>query len=746
MGRMLRRILLTLVALTCISATAFAQEGAKAPTLPDPLTPEAVDALVSRLSDTEVRELLLTELGQRAAATPAPVAATSGKSVNEFTKWLGVTTKTVMQAIINSPEKGSTHVLGSIYDYVDSLGSSGIAKLVASILAALALGWGLDKLYARRIAAIQAERGVVTADAASIPPFPGSVAVVARRLLRDIGGAIIAFVAAAIFLSVLLPERETRIALAIVIWLIFIPRLVRELLRFFLSPHRPDLRLVNLDDRTAKFLTRWLVGITVVFGISETLMRIAEEIKGPAIVQGSGFWLSTIVYALLVLVVILARDGLRQLVRSGGDAMPRRDNFVVRFYPLFAVLAIIGTWAAGTYTWAMSGSETGHQTRHLIGLILLLVAPMCDALIRAAVHMVVPPPPGKGPVAEAAHTATIAGSIRIARVVVLGSLVLAIAALWRIPLAGFASAGLGDAFAVRAFGAVLILLVGYILNELIGLLVNRRLARESGSELELEPSESEAETGPTGGSAHSRLGTILPPVGLTARIAVGVMTVFMALSHMGVNIAPLLAGAGVLGIAIGFGAQKLVADVVSGVFFLIEDAFRTNEYISAGGIEGTVERISIRSLHLRQSDGALHCIPYSNVSQVTNFGRDWGTMKQVFTVPFDTSIDKVRKIFKKIGADLAANPEYKDAFIQPFKFKGVSQVNDIGIVVRGKFMFKPEMAKQFLINREIYKRVQADFAAAGIPFARREVHVVMDGKASPEEAARAAATAAAASG
>ena len=148
----------------------------------------------------------------------------------------------------------------------------------------------------------------------------------------------------------------------------------------------------------------------------------------------------------------------------------------------------------------------------------------------------------------------------------------------------------------------------------------------------------------------SRLGTILPMVSWALQAVIITLTVLTALGNLGINVTPLLAGAGVAGLAIGFGAQKLVSDMMSGLFFLIDDAFRLNEYIDTGGKQGTVEKISLRSIQLRDAKGPVLIIPYSNIKTVTNFGRDWGIMKLKFTVPFDTDIEKVRKIFKKIGA------------------------------------------------------------------------------------------------
>jgi small-conductance mechanosensitive channel len=193
---------------------------------------------------------------------------------------------------------------------------------------------------------------------------------------------------------------------------------------------------------------------------------------------------------------------------------------------------------------------------------------------------------------------------------------------------------------------------------------------------------------------------------------------------VGVDTTPLLAGAGIVGLAIGFGAQKLVTDIVSGLFFLIDDAFRAGEYVNIEGTVGTVERISMRAMQLRHHRGPIHTIPYGEIPKITNYSRDWTIMKLQFTVPFDTDLIKVKRLFKKIGADLLEHPEFADDFLSPFKSQGVVQVDDVGIVIRGKFMVKP--GKQFMIRKEIYQRVQKDFEENGIQFARKEVRVKLD--------------------
>ena len=220
------------------------------------------------------------------------------------------------------------------------------------------------------------------------------------------------------------------------------------------------------------------------------------------------------------------------------------------------------------------------------------------------------------------------------------------------------------------------------------------------------------------------------------------LTGLLALSQLGVNITPLLAGAGVVGLAVGFGAQTLVRDVVAGIFFLMDDAFRMGEFIDTGGTLGSIEKISIRSLQLRGTRGAVHIIPYGEIPKLTNLSRDWVIMKLQFTVPFDTDVEKVRKLFKRIGQDIMQMEEYKDDILAPFKGQGVTGVDDVGILVRGKFTTKP--GKQFGVRKEIYKRVQQAFDENGIQFARKEVRVQLPDGVKLDEGQKEAVAAAAA--
>lgn len=224
-----------------------------------------------------------------------------------------------------------------------------------------------------------------------------------------------------------------------------------------------------------------------------------------------------------------------------------------------------------------------------------------------------------------------------------------------------------------------------------------------------------------GAVSRERSHTLLPMLRKAIATILIVMVALIIVSSLGVNIGPLLAGAGVLGLAVGFGAQKLVTDVLSGFFFLLDDAFRVGEYIQAGKIRGTVEAITLRNVLLRHHLGMLQVVPHSDLGAVTNYNRGGIVIKFPLEFSYDADIDKVRKIIKKVGQEMLADEELGDGFLLPMKSQGVYSITNSVMVIRVKFTAKP--GQQFVIKREAFRRLTEAFNAKGIYYAHRKVIV-----------------------
>jgi moderate conductance mechanosensitive channel len=270
-----------------------------------------------------------------------------------------------------------------------------------------------------------------------------------------------------------------------------------------------------------------------------------------------------------------------------------------------------------------------------------------------------------------------------------------------------------------ALSSVVILLVADLIWQVVKSLIDRRLGQAEA----LSPPGTEA------AARQARLRTLLPIFRNVIFVVLAVVAVMMALSALGVEIGPLIAGAGIVGVAIGFGSQTLVKDIISGVFYLLDDAFRVGEYIQSGSYKGTVESFGFRSVKLRHHRGPLFTVPFGVLGAVQNMSRDWVIDKMTVGVAYDSDFDKAKKLIKQIGKDLAQDPEFAPHIIEPLKMQGVEQFGDYGIQIRLKMMTKP--GEQFVIRRRALALIKEAFDENGIRFAFPTVQVAGREEAGP---------------
>lgn len=509
-------------------------------------------------------------------------------------------------------------------------------------------------------------------------------------------------------------------------------RLIAAMARLLFSPREATARLLPVGDREAKLLYRQFVilaGLLVMFWLVYELARDAGEgLRG--LLGLAMIWLFALA---LAWAFWRCRDLISGYFRRD-EASASAASGVPFGLAAWLHWVAIGYVAVAALAASFVRLATGHSVAGpiLATFAILLVIPLADWLVRLGARSVVralsdrPAVPGaEEPDAVRRREAYERVLVRNARVLLGVAAVLAMAAVWSIDVGSAAERGLGARVGGSLFDIVVTLTLASALWGLV-----RTALRQSAFQAEA----GDGELGSAG--AASRLRTMLPLFGNVVLVTIVLIAGLVVLSSLGVNIAPLIAGAGVIGIALGFGAQTLVRDVLSGVFLLIEDAFRVGEYLDVGAVKGTVENISLRYLRLRHHLGPINTIPFGEIKTLTNFSRDWAIMKLELRVPYSADLEKVRKIVKSVGQDLLAHPEYGPSFLQPLKSQGVHRMDDSAFIIRVKFMAKP--GEQFVLRREAFRRIQEAFAAAGIEFAPRRV-IVDGGK---EAAAAAAALAA----
>jgi len=208
-------------------------------------------------------------------------------------------------------------------------------------------------------------------------------------------------------------------------------------------------------------------------------------------------------------------------------------------------------------------------------------------------------------------------------------------------------------------------------------------------------------------------------------VMVSIVVLLTILSEIGVNIAPLLAGASIVGVALGFGSQKLVQDFITGIFLLLENAMQVGDSITASGLTGTVEKLSIRTIRLRAGDGAVHIIPFSSVGTVTNVNRGVGNAAVRVTIAADQDIDHVGEVLKEIAKEMRKDDDYRRMMRSDLQLWGVDDVQPGAVTLAGQIVCSD--AGRWGVQREFNRRMAKRFSELGIKLAAPQQYLVLTG-------------------
>ena len=408
---------------------------------------------------------------------------------------------------------------------------------------------------------------------------------------------------------------------------------------------------------------------------------------GPGLLEVTGSLLVALPsFGLFIWTVCRHRRTLAAAV-AGSKPRSRWQSRLARVWPGIVVGFLIVTFITTEIALTIGVPLPGGTV--LLTVVIVFLTPHLDALIASSANRAM----------ESDHIPIVGVAARqTARFAVLVVMLTMLGAVWASPLASGFGINL-HSIAANSLQVALIAIASAFLWSIVGTVAGRAVKNEQA-----------ASSDPT--IPRSRLGTLVPLLTGTAKAAIAALAFLSVLVSIGVNVWPLITGLSVFGLAIGFGSQTLVKDVVSGLFFLVDDAFRMGEYIETSGAKGTVEKISVRSVTLRNPRGPVATVPYGQMGKIQNFSRDYSIEKLAFRVAFDTDIELVRKLFKKIGQDIAADPELAPDLIETFKSQGIADVEDGTLVIRGKFVAKP--GKQSMIRRAVLKAVHQTFRENGI--------------------------------
>jgi len=701
----------------CLAVGAAAQTPPPAP--PPGMTQQQFDALVAAISQAVVKQLAdrgAAAAPAAAALPPAGPAAVQGDDAREESRLVIRRLGIVLGAV---PEIGTS--IGRAAALL-SQGERGFLGFV--LVLAIVIGGGLLAEWLVRGALSSTKQRLAGGE----PPAASRLAVLALLdavALAALFGVIHAL--DALFFAGATPQSRLAgfLMQAVAMW-----RVMVFLARVLLRPDLPVARIIPVPAEATSALYRTIsVAMLVLLAIRAwTLFLLAIQTPIDA-VAAAALLNNVMAVAVLLFIVWTTRAhfaaAFSDLVQGRG-ATAVAKMALARNWAWIATVLIVVMSAAQAFGVISGRLAAGTGVLHTLVVILALIC--AEFVFRYVVRRANARPAQEdgeaGPLTIELVVRCLRMAVRIAAVVI-------IVQTWVVDVLALVAQSEWQALTRSSISAGITLFLAFIAWEMVKFATDRYVARHPASSP--APGQDMEEQAPTNAS---RLRTLMPLLRVAFAIVIVVLAALIVLSELGVNVAPLIAGASVVGLAISFGSQTLVRDIVSGIFYLADDAFRVGEYIDVGKAKGTVEGFTLRSIKMRHQNGQIHTIPFGQLGSITNFSRDWTTVKFNLRLARDTDVELVRKTVKKIGVEMLDDPELKAELIEPLKMQGIADIADNALVVRFKFTCRP--GKPTLIQRQAIKRMVATFPGKGIEFAKATVSVTTTGGAIDPAAAAAA--------
>jgi small-conductance mechanosensitive channel len=474
------------------------------------------------------------------------------------------------------------------------------------------------------------------------------------------------------------------------LWATLMIRLSHTVSRFFLAPGAERLRLVPLTTGRAWFWHRWMGALTAIGALGwQTIV----------VLRGLGLPPESVELLRQILLLALALCGIA-ILWTPGDSKNLGDSETPGLHsPRRAAFRVLVSFTL-LLTWLLFLTQA---TKAALSLLVIGAAPVGLYVLRNAAARVTR---GQWLLQgeEISAVSAIADRCMLALVVVAAAF--GLIEIWQIDMATVASSETAMTRLGRGTFEALVILVG---ADLLWLVLRAVIdLRLTGAVLPIDDLDDEDLR------RRARIRTLLPVLRNFLFIFVLIIASLSALAAMGLQIGPLLAGAGVVGIAVGFGAQTLVRDVLSGVFFLLDDAFRVGELIESGGISGTVESFSLRSVKLRHYKGPLHTVPFGDLKAITNYSRDWVNEVLDVTVIYQADLERVEQAIERVSSEVMQDPSLASAVITAPKSIGVTAMGvdgiHVGIIVRTR------PGQQFKVRAAMFSQLKSAFDADGIRF------------------------------
>ena len=513
-------------------------------------------------------------------------------------------------------------------------------------------------------------------------------------------------------------------------------RIIMAAARMLLSPASTHLRILPVADETAAYATIWLRRIVLVLVTSYAVAEAGLQFGLPWSAYDSILRMALLLVTLFLVIIILQNkqavsDLLRAPELAEGEEPDRARRFfrmlrdrAADIWHLVAIAWLMAAWGV----WALE-IQNGFWRLLKVSfstILILSLAKLSDMALRrviARAFRVTPELSARYPGLEARanrYLPVLKGSASFA---ICGIALLFLLESWGLEaFAWFGQGKLGNRLVSSLVSIALTITLALVIWEGINAAIQRHLERLSRDAKVAQ---------------SARVRTLLPMLRTALLAVILIFVTLSTLSELGVNVAPLIAGAGVIGIAVGFGSQKLVQDVITGIFLLFEDAVAVGDVVQLGGLSGVVEQLSIRSIKLRAVDGSLHIIPFSAVTSVTNQTRDFAFAVIDVSIDYSEDTDRVAEVLRGIAAEMRQDSRWRPVIRDDLDVMGVDKLGDSGVIMRVRL--KTDPAQRWAVAREMNRRIKRRFDELGIdiPYPHQklvleEKHPAQTGATAPE--------------
>jgi small-conductance mechanosensitive channel/tryptophan-rich sensory protein len=450
---------------------------------------------------------------------------------------------------------------------------------------------------------------------------------------------------------------------------------------------------------------RWLlIGIVIVVALQLLSGDITEELGAPDSIQEAlAKCIALVAHVLAILIVLVSRrtvSGWIQQRSRPGTYWAAVTEALAAIWPTVAICAIAGSWLV----WALDIPDAYREiVRVMVATVaVLLLSRFIGNLLVGGFNRRIGGY-ASAPVGSfgARLFAYRNGARLILQMLLVVATLIALTEAWGLPsLAWFGDGHPGHRFAALALQLLILAIIGIVCWEAADLAFERRVS---------------SLTDATSRSRATRLRTLQPIIRFALLVLIGLVVVMTALNAIGINVGPLLAGAGIFGVALGFGSQKLVQDFITGIFLLVEDAMDVGDWVTLAGVSGTVEHISIRSIRLRGGDGSVYLIPFSSVTSVNNTNRGLGNAAVSVNIDPSEDTDRVSALLVDIAQEMRKEPAFAAGMQSDLQLWGVDKVDGSMITISGQIVCTD--AGRWGVQREFNRRMKLCFDREGIKLA-----------------------------